>query len=79
MLLFCKLLDYVTTTAGCMATRLLAYWYSHHVAYVRWQYATSISFGIQNGVWQGGILSPFLFRFYIRDLIKCLHSTPRDL
>jgi len=57
-----------------MATRLLAYWYSHQHVYVRWQYATSVSFGIQNGVRQGGILSPFLFRFYIRQLRRIRRS-----
>jgi Reverse transcriptase (RNA-dependent DNA polymerase) len=30
---------------------------------------SSAFFNITNGVRQGGILSPFLFRFYIRDLI----------
>jgi hypothetical protein len=38
--------------------------------HVRWQNFSSVSFTIGNGVRQGGILSPFLFRFYIRDLIS---------
>ena len=37
--------------------------------FVRWQNTSSGLFMIFNGVRQGGILSPFLFRFYIRDLI----------
>jgi hypothetical protein len=36
---------------------------------VRWQNESSALFRIYNGVRQGGILSPFLFRFYIRDLV----------
>jgi Reverse transcriptase (RNA-dependent DNA polymerase) len=32
-------------------------------------HASSECFKIYNGVRQGGLLSPFLFRFYIRDLI----------
>ena len=51
------------------ATRLLAYWYSNQQMLVRWQNCSSACFNIANGVRQGGILSLFLFRFYIRDLI----------
>jgi len=36
---------------------------------VRRQNISSTYFRIANGVRQGGILSPFLFRFYLRDLI----------
>jgi len=36
--------------------------------FVRWQKRFSCNFNISNGV-QGGILSPFQFRYYIRDLI----------
>jgi hypothetical protein len=36
---------------------------------VRWQNESSALFSIYNDVRQGGILSPFLFRFYIRDLV----------
>src|SRR5579872_4958757 len=38
--------------------------------YIRWQNGTSVSFNIGNGVRQGGVLSPFLFLFYIRSLIN---------
>jgi len=41
---------------------------------VRWQNKCSTFFSIAKGVRQGGILSPFLFRFYIRDLITCITS-----
>ena len=70
-LLFSKLIDNDPANIGCIAaTRLLAYWYSKQQMHVRWQNFSSASFNIGNGVRQGGILSPFLFRFYIRDLIS---------
>jgi len=42
--------------------------------FVRWQNCSSGFFRIANGVRQGGIVSPFLFRFYIRDLIDSVTS-----
>ena len=68
-LLFCKLIDNDSSNRCCLATRLLAFWYSSQQMFVRWQNTSSGLFMIFNGVRQGGILSPFLFRFYIRDLI----------
>lgn len=68
-LLFSKLIDTDTSVSCYVATRLLAYWYSNQQMFVRWQNISSAFFNITNGVRQGGILSPFLFRFYIRDLI----------
>ena len=56
------------------AMRLLAFWYSNQKMFVRWQNVSSQSFNIANGVRQGGILSPFLFRFYVRDLISKITS-----
>ena len=49
--------------------RLLAYWYDNQQMFVRWQNVSSEPFRIFNGVRQGGLLSPYLFRFYIRKLI----------
>jgi exonuclease III len=68
-LLFCKLLDHDSSIACRLSVRLLAYWYSHQQLYVRWQSCTSGCFNIEKGVRQGGVLSPFLFNFYIRALI----------
>jgi hypothetical protein len=43
--------------------------------HIRWQNVVSNSFKIFNGVRQGGVLSPFLFRFYLYNLIKSVAST----
>jgi hypothetical protein len=64
--LFNKLIDSGTQKE---IVKLLAVWYSTQRMFVRWQNETSDAFFIKNGVRQGGVLSPFLFRFYIRDLI----------
>lgn len=48
---------------------MLAYWYSHQELCVRWNSSVSGFFTTSNGTWQGGILSPFLFCRYIRDLL----------
>ena len=73
-LLFSKLVDTNCSVSSLIVTRLLAYWYSNQQMFVRWQNCSSGFFGIANGVRQGGILSPFLFRFYIRDLIDRITS-----
>lgn len=73
-LLFCKLIDSSDSVSCFFATRLLAYWYSRQLMCVRWQNECSTFFSVAKGVRQGGILSPFLFRFYIRDLIFSITS-----
>jgi len=63
------------TVQCCMTFRWLAYWYCNLQLLVCWQNVVSDPFLMSNGVRQGGILSPFLFRFYIRDLITKLTNT----
>ena len=74
-LLFCKLLDNGSSAACFSSVCLLACWYSHQLMHVRWQGVMSTCFSVGNGVRQGGKLSPFLFRFYIRDLIRKVTTT----
>jgi len=75
-LLFCKLIDSNDSISCFGATRLLAFWYSRQTVCVRWQnvHVCSAFFNVNKGVQQGGILSPYLFRFYIRDLIITITS-----
>jgi len=54
---------------------LLAFWYSHQEVCVRWHNVVSDSFSIHNGTRQGGILSPFLFTRYIRELLQAIIDT----
>ena len=54
--------------------RLLAYWYSTQCMKVRWGNVSSSSFTVNNGVRQGGVLSPYLFSLYMDDLSRKLNS-----
>jgi len=71
-MLFCKLIDCNNSNICVISVRLLAFWYSHQEMYVRWQTCHSASFSAFNGVRQGGVLSPFLFRVYITWQINSL-------
>ena len=51
-------------------------WYQTQIAQVRWGTSISESFPIENGVRQGGILSPKHFKFYIDALSTTLNSIP---
>ena len=71
-LLFCKLLDSNNSQLCCAARRLLAFWYSHQQVFIRWQNTYSQCFNLARGVRQSGILSPYLFKLYVRDLLKAV-------
>ena len=63
--LFKKLID---RNIPLFIVRLIVYWYRHQVMNVRWGNACSTPFLVQNGVKQGGILSPLFFSIYMDDL-----------
>jgi len=70
--LFNKLLD---DNIDSDIVALLAVWYSKQNACVQWKNTISSPFTIGNGTRQGGILSPYFFTRYIRDLITAIvHS-----
>jgi len=53
----------------------LAFWYSNQLCYVCWKEVVSAGFKMGNGKRQGGVLSPFLFSRYIRELLGALSSS----
>jgi len=58
---------------SCLAAaRVLAHWYGNQQVAVHWQNSYSQCFGISRGVRQGEILSPYLFKLYVRDLLKAV-------
>ena len=48
--------------------RFLMCWFDIQVYCIKWGQFVSSEFRVSNGVRQGGILSPYLFNFYINDL-----------
>ena len=49
--------------------KILMYWYSHLQSAVLWNSVLGECFKVSSGVRQGGVLSPYLFAFYIDDII----------
>jgi hypothetical protein len=74
-LLSYRLINTDCTHMQMLCIRLITYWYSHQAMHIRWQNVVSNSFKIFDGVRQGGVLSPFLFRFYVYNLIKSVANT----
>jgi len=52
--------------------KLFAFWYSNQTVCVLWQNTVSEHFLVGNGTRQGGILSPYLFTKYVRDLVRSI-------
>jgi len=70
--LFSKLFD---DNIDSNIVALLAVWYSKQSACVQWKNSVSSPFSIVNGTRQGGILSPYFFTRYVRELIGAIvHS-----
>ena len=66
ILSFLKLLD---KRLPPLVVRLLLMWYSEQRVKVKWKSSLSSSFGVSNGVRQGGVLSPILLTVYIDELL----------
>ena len=54
--------------------RVLCQWYCNQSICIRWESVLSEFFPVNNGVRQGGILSPLLFNMYMNDLSICLRK-----
>jgi len=70
--LFRKLLD---RNISPLVLRLLLYMYTNQSLKVRWGNHVSDKFSAQNGVKQGGVLSPILFAVYMDDLFALLRHS----
>ena len=54
--------------------RVIIFWYENQLFCIKWGDTTSQSFGVSNGVRQGGILSPHSFNVYIDELSITLND-----
>jgi hypothetical protein len=67
---FVKLFDLLIKRDMCpLAIVFLIYVYTHQSMSAKWNGLSSASFGCQNGVKQGGVLSPLLFCVYVDELL----------
>jgi exonuclease III len=65
----------ITRGVPLVLVRILKHWYSHLCCAVRWNSTLGEFFSVECGIRQGGVLSPFLFAFYIDDLIDNLRQS----
>ena len=71
-IMFSKALDVIPT----IYWRLLIYWYSHLVVYIKWCNKISQPINIKKGTRQGGLSSPFIFNLLYQDLVHELSAMP---
>ena len=55
--------------------KLLYYMYTNQSCYVTWSNNRSQTFNISNGVTQGSVISPLIFRIYIDNLFLELRTS----
>ena len=67
---YVKLFEKLVNKGMCPLTiRLLLNMYTHQKLQVKWNNTKSDKFSVTNGVRQGGVLSPYLFSFYMDELL----------
>ena len=72
---FCKLFrELINRKIPALIMRLLIGMYTNQSMTVRWNGHYSASFGVSNGVKQGGVLSPILFCIYMDNLLVSLKN-----
>ena len=69
-IMFSKALDIIPI----IYWRILIYWYSNLVVYVKWGIHVSQPINIKKGTRQGGLSSPFIFNLLYQDLVEDLSS-----
>ena len=67
--LFLKLLN---DCVNALIVRLLVAWYCNQICCVRWRSTFSTGFHMSNGTRQGGVLFPYLFTRYIREMLGAI-------
>ena len=73
---FCKLFrEMIKRKLPPLVIRLIMEMYEKQSMAVRWNNEYSDSFGVSNGVKQGGVLSPIFFCIYIDNLLMSLKKT----
>jgi hypothetical protein len=76
---YVKLFKLLISRGMCpMYCRILAFMYTHQTLRVKWNGFFLDTFGVLNGVKQGGVLSPILFYLYIDELFVCLKNSQID-
>jgi hypothetical protein len=73
---YCKLFSLLLKrNMSPLLLRLLLHMYTSQSLQVKWGSKTSYTFGVSNGVKQGGVLSPILFAVYMDELLNKLESS----
>lgn len=73
---YCTLFDVLLTKGICpVIIRFLYHLYLNQTAVIRWGNEVSESFQVDNGVKQGGVLSPVLFTVYLDELLVRLSKS----
>jgi len=73
---YCKLISVLMKrNISPLYLRLLLNMYTNSNARVSWNGVFSHSFKVENGVKQGGIVSPVLFCVYLDELLQRLHES----
>jgi len=71
ILWFIKLMDRLLPVNVLL---LLEDWFGKCFACVKWDSLLSCTFQLTRGIWQGGVLSPYLFALYVDDILAIVEK-----